>query len=85
MSGRVDPRRANVGTLLTEVGLTPAFAGCFPSNQSGGERQRVATAQALAIDPALLVRDEPVWTLDVSVQAQVLNLFKHNNASLGLS
>ena len=85
MSGRAGPHRDNVGTLLTEVGLTPAYAGRFPSDLSGGERQRVAIARALAVDPALLVCDEPVSALDVSVQAQVLNLFKHLNASRGLS
>ena len=76
---------AEIGRLLTEVGLTPAYAPRRPGQLSGGERQRIAIARSLAVSPRLLVCDEPVSALDVSVQAQVLNLFKDLKAARGLS
>ena len=79
------PSRKRWGDLLEQVGLSRSHASRLPHQLSGGQRQRVGIARAISVNPKLIVADEPIASLDLSAQAQVLNLFKELQQQLDIS
>ena len=85
LAGSRSQARDKVATLLQQVGLSPSVMDRHPRQFSGGQRQRIGIARAIAVDPAFIVADEPVSALDVSVQAQIINLMQDLQEQRGLA
>ena len=83
--GSTAQRRERVASLMERVGLSPDQLSRFPHEFSGGQRQRIGIARALAVSPKLIIADEPVSALDLSIQAQIINLLQEVKGELGLS
>lgn len=85
LGGNRSERQDRVAGLFKKVGLDPSFMKRYPHEFSGGQRQRVNIARAIALEPAFIVADEPITALDVSIQAQIVNLFQDLQDELGLA
>jgi peptide/nickel transport system ATP-binding protein len=85
LGGNASGRRDKVAELFRLVGLRPEFMDRFPHEFSGGQRQRIVIARAIALEPRFIVADEPITALDVSIQAQIVNLFQDLREQMGLA